>query len=221
MVEMAKHLRRRGLAVVVVAVIDPPDNDATSADATARLAAANPSITFRLLPAPPSPDAGAHPARRALDTLRAWANPVLREFLRSLPDAVDALLLDVAAYFFFPSRASALAALLHLPYYYPEACGNFGSKTRNTPHGACSPATRPRLATTAPTSWRESRAAATSSSPPAMTQLLDCFMSQKGRVSRRCRVCVLCGDWRGATWTRISVRPVLRRPLRSRPPPAL
>ncbi|EAY92523.1 hypothetical protein OsI_14262 [Oryza sativa Indica Group] len=132
MVEMAKHLRRRGLAVVV-AVIDPPDNDATSADATARLAAANPSITFRLLPAPPSPDAGAHPARRALDALRL-ANPVLREFLRSLPDAADALLLDafcvdaldvaaelaIPAYFFFPSGASALAALLHLPYYYPD-----------------------------------------------------------------------------------------------------
>uniref|UniRef100_A0A0E0KKM5 Uncharacterized protein n=1 Tax=Oryza punctata TaxID=4537 RepID=A0A0E0KKM5_ORYPU len=83
---MAKHLRRRGLAVVV-----------------------------------------APGRRRALDTLRL-ANPVLREFLRSLPDAVDALLLDafcvdeldVAAYFFFPSGASALAALLHLPYYYPD-----------------------------------------------------------------------------------------------------
>uniref|UniRef100_A0A0D3FR73 UDP-glycosyltransferases domain-containing protein n=1 Tax=Oryza barthii TaxID=65489 RepID=A0A0D3FR73_9ORYZ len=47
MVEMAKHLRRRGLAVVV-AVIDPPDNDATSADATARLAAANPALAALL-----------------------------------------------------------------------------------------------------------------------------------------------------------------------------
>uniref|UniRef100_A0A0E0D8P3 Uncharacterized protein n=1 Tax=Oryza meridionalis TaxID=40149 RepID=A0A0E0D8P3_9ORYZ len=184
MVEMAKHLRRRGLAVVVVEVIDPPDNDATSADATARLAADNPSITFRLLPAAAQPGrrgASGHARPRHAPRL---ANPVLREFLRSLPDAVDALLLDaldvaaeltIPAYFFFPSGASALAALLHLPYYYPEACGNFGSKTRNTPHGAYSPATRPRLATTAATSWRESRAAATSSpSPPLRPQRRSC-----------------------------------------------
>ncbi|BAF18021.2 UDP-glycosyltransferase 13 [Oryza sativa Japonica Group] len=131
MVELAKHLRRRGLGVVV-AVIDPPNNDAVSADAMARLAAANPSITFRLLPAPDSPDVGAHPIKRSHDTLKL-ANPVLREFLRSLP-AVDALLLDmfcvdaldvaaelaIPAYFFFPSQASALAVFLHLPYYYPN-----------------------------------------------------------------------------------------------------
>uniref|UniRef100_A0A0E0EW28 Glycosyltransferase n=1 Tax=Oryza meridionalis TaxID=40149 RepID=A0A0E0EW28_9ORYZ len=123
MVELAKHLRRHGLGVVV-AVIDPRDDDATSADATARLAAANPSVTFRILPAPAtaSPDPGAHRVRRSLDTLRL-ANPVLLEFLRSLPAAVDALLLDmfcvdaldvaaelaIPAYFFFPSPASALA----------------------------------------------------------------------------------------------------------------
>uniref|UniRef100_A0A0E0A1V2 Glycosyltransferase n=1 Tax=Oryza glumipatula TaxID=40148 RepID=A0A0E0A1V2_9ORYZ len=131
MVELAKHLRRRGLGVVV-AVIDPPNNDAVSADAMARLAAANPSITFRLLPAPASPDVGAHPIKRSHDTLKL-ANPVLREFLRSLP-AVDALLLDmfcvdaldvaaelaIPAYFFFPSQASALAVFLHLPYHYPN-----------------------------------------------------------------------------------------------------
>ncbi|KAF0924224.1 hypothetical protein E2562_009935 [Oryza meyeriana var. granulata] len=128
-VELAKHLRRRGLGVVV-AVIDPPDKDATTADAMARLAAANPSITFRLLPPPSSPDADAHPVRRTLDTLRL-ANAVLRELLRSLPP-VDALLLDmfcvdaldvaaelaIPAYFFFPSPASALAVFLHVPYYY-------------------------------------------------------------------------------------------------------
>uniref|UniRef100_A0A0D9WIW0 Uncharacterized protein n=1 Tax=Leersia perrieri TaxID=77586 RepID=A0A0D9WIW0_9ORYZ len=142
MVELAKHLRRHGLDVII-AVIDPPDNDATSADAVARLAAANPSITFRLLPAPPSssPDAAvAHPVKRSHDTLRL-ANPVLREFLLSLPAAaadvtllldmfcVDAL--DVAAelaipaYFFFASAASALAVFLHLPYYYPDAPSSF------------------------------------------------------------------------------------------------
>uniref|UniRef100_A0A0E0IPZ3 Glycosyltransferase n=1 Tax=Oryza nivara TaxID=4536 RepID=A0A0E0IPZ3_ORYNI len=123
MVELAKHLRRHGLGVVV-AVIDPRDDDATSGDAVARLAAANPSVTFRILPAPAtaSPDPGAHRVRRSLDTLRL-ANPVLLEFLRSLPAAVDALLLDmfcvdaldvaaelaIPAYFFFPSPASALA----------------------------------------------------------------------------------------------------------------
>ncbi|XP_052156751.1 UDP-glycosyltransferase 13-like [Oryza glaberrima] len=131
MVELAKHLRRRGLGVVV-AVIDPPNNNAVSADAMARLAAANPSITFRILPAPASPDPGAHHVRGSLDTLRL-ANPVLREFLRSLP-AVDTLLLDmfcvdaldvaaelaIPAYFFFSSQASALAVFLHLPYHYPN-----------------------------------------------------------------------------------------------------
>uniref|UniRef100_A0A0E0L4V8 Glycosyltransferase n=1 Tax=Oryza punctata TaxID=4537 RepID=A0A0E0L4V8_ORYPU len=131
MVELAKHLRRRGLGVVV-AVIDPPDNDAVSADAMARLAVVNPSITFRLLPALATPDVGAHPIKRSHDTLQL-ANTVLRDFLRSLP-AVDALLLDmfcvdaldvaaelaIPAYFFFPSQASALAVFLHLPYYYPN-----------------------------------------------------------------------------------------------------
>ncbi|KAL5202359.1 hypothetical protein ABZP36_013311 [Zizania latifolia] len=131
MVELAKNLRRRGLGVVV-AVVDPPDNDATSADAVARLAAANPSITFRLLPAPSSPALGAHPTKRSLDMLRL-SNPVLREFLRSLP-TVDALLLDmfcvdaldvaaeldIPAYFFFASAASDLAVFLNLPYYYPN-----------------------------------------------------------------------------------------------------
>jgi hypothetical protein len=132
MVELAKHLRRRGLGVIV-AVIDPPNNDAMSADAMARLAAGNPSVTFRILPAPASPDPGAHHVKRNLDTLRL-ANPVLREFLRSLP-AVDALLLDmfcvdaldvaaelaIPAYFFFPSPASVLAVFSHLPYYYRNA----------------------------------------------------------------------------------------------------
>ena len=62
----------------------------------ARLAAANPSIAFRLLPAPPSPDPAAHPVRCAQDTLRL-ANPALRAFLRALPAPADALLLGGAA----------------------------------------------------------------------------------------------------------------------------
>lgn len=130
MVELAKHLLSRGLGVVI-AVVNPPDK--VSADAVARLVAANPSIAFRLLPAPSSPDLGAHPVKQSMDMLRL-ANPVLREFLRSLP-AVDALFLDmfcvdaldvatelaIPAYFFFASGASALAILLNMPYYDPNA----------------------------------------------------------------------------------------------------
>ncbi|XP_062180199.1 anthocyanidin 5,3-O-glucosyltransferase-like [Phragmites australis] len=130
MVELAKHLLRHGQGVVI-AVVDPPDTDAVSADAVSRLAAANPAIAFRLLPAPASPDLGAHPVKCSLDTLRL-ANPALRDFLRSLP-AVDALLLDmfcidaldvatelgVPAYFFFASAAGDLAVFLNMPYYYP------------------------------------------------------------------------------------------------------
>ncbi|CAL4909219.1 unnamed protein product [Urochloa decumbens] len=131
MVELAKHLLRHGLAVLV-AVVDPPDTDAVSAAAVSRLAAANPAISFRLFPAPASPDAAAHPAKRSHDTLRL-ANPALRDLLRSLPAAADALLLDmfcvdaldvaaelgVPAYFFFASAAGDLACFLNLPYLYP------------------------------------------------------------------------------------------------------
>ncbi|CAM0954448.1 unnamed protein product [Alopecurus aequalis] len=132
MVELAKHLLRHGHKVVL-AVVDPPDGDAASAVAVARLAAANPSIAFRLLPAPPSPDPAAHPVKRSLDTLRL-CNPVLRDFLLSLPaPGADALLLDmfcvdaldvaaelaVPAYFFFASAAGDLAVFLNMPYSYP------------------------------------------------------------------------------------------------------
>ncbi|XP_047071465.1 anthocyanidin 5,3-O-glucosyltransferase-like [Lolium rigidum] len=138
MVELAKHLLRHA-HTVVIAVVDPPDSDAVSADAVARLAAANPSIAFRLLPVPPSPDHAAHPVKRSLDTLRL-ANPVLRDLLRSLPaPGADALLLDmfcvdaldvaaeldVPAYFFFASAAGALAVLLDLPHSYPELPSSF------------------------------------------------------------------------------------------------
>ncbi|KAL6609612.1 hypothetical protein ACP70R_039581 [Stipagrostis hirtigluma subsp. patula] len=130
MVELAKHLLRHGHGVTV-AVVDPPDADAAAADAVARLVAANPDIAFRLLPAPPSPDPGAERMKRNTDTIRL-ANPVFRDYLRSLP-AVDALLLDmfcgdaldvavelgVPAYYFFASGASILAVFLNLPYFYP------------------------------------------------------------------------------------------------------
>nr|QHG10986.1 UGT706C11 [Avena strigosa] len=133
MVELAKFLVRQGHNVIV-AVADPPDSDAVSADAVARLSAANPCIDFRRLPAPPNPDPAAHPLQRILDTLRL-CNPVLRDFLRSLPGpGAHALLLDMfcvhaldvaaelalPAYFFFVSPAGALAVLLNLPHSYPE-----------------------------------------------------------------------------------------------------
>ncbi|CAL5007094.1 unnamed protein product [Urochloa decumbens] len=145
MVELAKALLRHGLAVLI-AVVDPPDADAVSTTAVSRLAAANPAISFRLMPSPASPDAGAHPVRRSLDTLRL-ANPALRTLLRSLPGAgAGALVLDmfcvdaldvaaelgVPAYFFFPSAASDLAVFLNLPYFYPTV-PSFRDMDKNTP----------------------------------------------------------------------------------------
>jgi hypothetical protein len=130
MVELAKRILRHGLDVVI-AVVNPPDAEAVSAAAVARLAFDNPAIAFCLIPASASPDTAAHPVKRSDDTLRL-ANPALREFLRALP-AVDALLLDmfcvhaldvaaelgVPAYFFFASAAGDLAVFLNLPYLYP------------------------------------------------------------------------------------------------------
>ncbi|RLN22164.1 hypothetical protein C2845_PM07G22430 [Panicum miliaceum] len=126
MVELAKVLLRRGVAVVI-AVVDSPG-------AMGRLAAANPGITFRHLPVPPTTgsDHYSHPLMRTIDVLRA-ANPALRGFLRALP-AVDALVLDmfctdaldvaaelgVPAYF-FTSVLADLAVMLHLPYIFPAA----------------------------------------------------------------------------------------------------
>ena len=64
MVELAKLFLRRGLAVV-----DSPDKDSVSAAAVARLAAANPAIAFRLLPAPPPIVPG------CVNTLPIWLSP--------------------------------------------------------------------------------------------------------------------------------------------------
>ncbi|EMS48417.1 Anthocyanidin 5,3-O-glucosyltransferase [Triticum urartu] len=137
MVELANVFLRLGQAVVI-AVVNPPDKDAVSADAMARLSTANPAITFRLLPVPScGKDHYSHPVLRTIDVLRA-ANPSLREFLRTLP-AVDALVvdmfcvdaldvaaeLDIPAYFFFASAVGDLAIMLHLPYYYPAAPCSF------------------------------------------------------------------------------------------------
>ncbi|XP_037409466.1 anthocyanidin 5,3-O-glucosyltransferase-like [Triticum dicoccoides] len=137
MVELANVFLRLGQAVVI-AVVNPPDKDAVSEDAMARLSTANPAITFRLLPVPScGKEHYSHPVLRTIDVLRA-ANPSLREFLRTLP-AVDALVvdmfcvdaldvaaeLDIPAYFFFASAVGDLAIMLHLPYYYPAAPCSF------------------------------------------------------------------------------------------------
>ncbi|KAM0834328.1 hypothetical protein ACQ4PT_063678 [Festuca glaucescens] len=139
MVELAKLFLRRGLAVVI-AVVNPPDKDAVSADAVARLAAANPAITFRLLPVPSScgeEDHFSSPILQTIDVLRR-ANAELREFLRALP-AVDALVVDmfcvdaldvaadlaIPAYFLYASAVGDLAVMFHLPYYYPAAPSSF------------------------------------------------------------------------------------------------
>ncbi|KAJ1285272.1 hypothetical protein BS78_03G267700 [Paspalum vaginatum] len=138
MVELAKVFLRRGLDVLI-AVVDSPDKDSVSADALARLAAANPDIAFRLLPVPSCGTNKQHPnpVMRTIGVLRV-ANPVLLDFLRATPD-VDALVLDmfctdaldvaaelnVPAYMFFPSALGDLAIMLNLPYYYPTAPCSF------------------------------------------------------------------------------------------------
>jgi UDP:flavonoid glycosyltransferase YjiC (YdhE family) len=153
MVELAKRLLRDGVDVVI-AVVDPPNVEAVSAAAVARLAADNPAIAFRLLPAPASPDVAAHPVRRSDETLRL-ANPALREFLSALP-AVDALLLDmfcvhaldvaaeldIPAYFFFASAAGDLAVLLNLPYLYPTLPSSFREMGKDLVHSPGMPPIR-------------------------------------------------------------------------------
>ncbi|PUZ54898.1 hypothetical protein GQ55_5G168700 [Panicum hallii var. hallii] len=138
MVELAKLFLRRGLAVAI-AVVDSPDKDSVSADALARLSAANPNVAFRLLPVPPcGREDHPHLVMRIIDVMRA-ANPALREFLRAQVPAVDAVVLDmfctdaldvaaelgVPAYLFFPSALGDLAVMLHLPDYYPAAPSSF------------------------------------------------------------------------------------------------
>uniref|UniRef100_A0A0A9H5L5 Glycosyltransferase n=1 Tax=Arundo donax TaxID=35708 RepID=A0A0A9H5L5_ARUDO len=128
MVQLAKAFLRRGGVSVTIAVVDPPDKDAVLATALARLAAASPSITVRLLPIPPCTSKQySHPVMPILDALRV-ANPALREFLSSL-HAVDALVVDmfctdaldvaaelaIPAYIFYPSAAGDLAVYLQVP----------------------------------------------------------------------------------------------------------
>ncbi|CAN6204125.1 unnamed protein product [Urochloa humidicola] len=124
MMELAKHLLRHGLAVLV-AVVDPPNTDVMSAAAMSRLTAAQPG---HLLPPPSCPG---QPRRRCVpgeaQPRHAPPRQPSADHLRSLP--ADALLLDmfrvdaldvvaelgVPVYFFFASAAGDLACFLNLP----------------------------------------------------------------------------------------------------------
>ncbi|CAL5095919.1 unnamed protein product [Urochloa decumbens] len=144
MVELAKLLLRRGLAVVI-AVPTPPastaDYFASSASAVGALEAASPSVSFHHLPPPDYPAPDPDPFLQMLDVLRLTV-PAFAAFLRSLP-SVAALVLDlfcvdaldaaasaaVTAYFYYTSSAGDLAAFLHLPHYFAAtACGGASFK---------------------------------------------------------------------------------------------
>ncbi|CAL4961561.1 unnamed protein product [Urochloa decumbens] len=129
MLQLAKLVVQHGVAVTV-ALVKPQAADEPAASSfsavVARAAAANPSITFHVLP-PPAAAADNAPRRGWLDHLRLMDAP-LRDFLRSLP-SVHALVLDmfcsgsidvaaelgIPAYFFYASGASFLAVFLSLP----------------------------------------------------------------------------------------------------------
>ncbi|KAL6616018.1 hypothetical protein ACP70R_038288 [Stipagrostis hirtigluma subsp. patula] len=149
MAQLAKALLRRGGVAVTIAVVDPPEKDAVLAAALARLAAASPSITVRLLPIPrrSGKQQHSHPIMPILEALRA-ANPALRELLGSLVPAADALVVDmfcidaldvaaelaVPAYIFYPSAAGDLAVYLQVPDLYRAAASSFkdmGKKALN------------------------------------------------------------------------------------------
>ncbi|OEL28047.1 Anthocyanidin 5,3-O-glucosyltransferase [Dichanthelium oligosanthes] len=143
MVELARLFLRRGLAVTVV-VVEPPD----APSEVARAAAANPSISFHVLPLPAPPGAVSPaaaeqedppPPRNPFAFLRR-ANAPLRDYLRSVLPTVRALVLDifcidaldvaaglgVPAYLFYTSSASTLAVSLHMPHMQAEVDASFG-----------------------------------------------------------------------------------------------
>ncbi|KAL6845604.1 hypothetical protein ACP4OV_025099 [Aristida adscensionis] len=136
MVQLAKLFLRRGFAVTIAVPVRPgPSAAHAGAPTVAGLAAANPSISFHLLPPPHHPDPDPIPFVRMIDTLRLCA-PSLLELLRSLP-SVAALVVDmfcahavavavaaeasVPAYVYYTSSAGALASNLNLPYYYSKS----------------------------------------------------------------------------------------------------
>ncbi|KAE8798714.1 anthocyanidin 5,3-O-glucosyltransferase-like [Hordeum vulgare] len=141
MVELAKLFLRGGLAATVI-VNGPPGKATDTSAAVARAAAANPSVRFHVLPAPPDVDAGgttppdaAAQAPNPFVLLRRMNAP-LRDYLRSVLPSVRALVLDmlcfcadaidvaaelgVPAYVFYTGSASSLAVNLYLPRMQAE-----------------------------------------------------------------------------------------------------
>ncbi|KAF8696342.1 hypothetical protein HU200_037249 [Digitaria exilis] len=121
MAELAKAFLRHGYDVTMV-IPPPPFNQAE------RIAAANPSISFHVLPPIPAPDSAKHPILLMFQMVRQY-NDKLESFLRSIPrqrlhslvidmfciDAADvAAKLGVPVYTFYPSGASPLAVLTQL-----------------------------------------------------------------------------------------------------------
>ncbi|CAL4961556.1 unnamed protein product [Urochloa decumbens] len=122
MLQLANLFLQHGVAVTV-ALVEPPVKTPDFSAAVARAAAFNPSINFHVLPPPPPPPAASagssprHPALQKFDHLGAMNAP-LRDFLRSLPTAADALVIDM-----FCADALDVAAVLNLPVYFFYASG--------------------------------------------------------------------------------------------------
>ncbi|KAG2591439.1 hypothetical protein PVAP13_5NG482200 [Panicum virgatum] len=135
MAELAKVFVSHGYDVTMVIVPPPFKSSAlgtSQIEQIAGFAAANPSISFHVLPPIPAPEfAGSpkHPFLLMLQMLRQY-NDKLESFLRSIPrqrlhslvvdmfcvDAIDvAAKLGVPAYTFVPSGASSLAVVAQLP----------------------------------------------------------------------------------------------------------
>ncbi|CAN6334743.1 unnamed protein product [Urochloa humidicola] len=151
MLELAKaFLHHAGdMFHIAVALVEHPILNAGFPAAVARAQADNPSISFHVLPSPPSAAAGEpepeeeEPLARNLRFLGA-ANAPLRAFLRRAHPTAAALVLDMfcadaldvasdlslPAYFLFPSGAAGLAVFLALPAARAaigDVPGGFGS----------------------------------------------------------------------------------------------
>uniref|UniRef100_A0ACD5T8B3 Uncharacterized protein n=1 Tax=Avena sativa TaxID=4498 RepID=A0ACD5T8B3_AVESA len=130
MVELAKLFLRRGFAVTVVVNGPPAGKETDTSAAVARAAAANPSVHFHVLPAPPDVDAAEAPNNLFVPLRRM--NAPFRDYLRSVLPSVRALVLDIfcfcvdavdvalelglPAYVLYTGSASSLAVNLHLPH---------------------------------------------------------------------------------------------------------
>ncbi|KAF7096474.1 hypothetical protein CFC21_098413 [Triticum aestivum] len=138
MLEFAAMCLRRGLAVTV-AVPGPSLTAPAFRSTICRYASRLPSLSVHSLPPPPSLDAAsaaAHPFIRMQAASRSQA-PVLRDFLRSLPD-VHALVADMLAvcdigvaaelgipgHLFFSTGAASLSIFLQLPLFCSRHAGN-------------------------------------------------------------------------------------------------